>query len=333
VFHSTREYICQEVDSRIADTNSSNGNVDPPTLVHALSPQSIILTTDSGALHIYDIRNLKPNSKKSLKPENTHRPHDDYVSSLTPLPASRDSTSGFSKQWVTTGGSTLAVTDLRRGVLVRSEDQDEELLSSAIVTGLSTKGTNVGEKIVVGAGNGVITLWERGVWDDQDERIVVDRSKGGGESLDSITVVPDGVGPGGNIIAVGMGNGLIRFAKIGQNKVFAELKHDELSQEGVIGLGFDVTGRMISSGGRTIKVWGEKKNVAEEEKEEEEEEEEEEVEETTANEKRDHESDDGDEEMAESSEEEEPKQKRKKRKKNKGKQQKGNGITHFSGLD
>jgi hypothetical protein len=335
VFHSTREYICQGVDSRIADTNSSNGNVDPPTLVHALSPQSIILTTDSGALHIYDIRNLKPNSKKSLKPENTHRPHDDYVSSLTPLPASRDSTSGFSKQWVTTGGSTLAVTDLRRGVLVRSEDQDEELLSSAIVTGLSTKGTNVGEKIVVGAGNGVITLWERGVWDDQDERIVVDRSKGGGESLDSITVVPDGVGPGGNIIAVGMGNGLIRFAKIGQNKVFAELKHDELSQEGVIGLGFDVTGRMISSGGRTIKVWGEKKNVAEEEEEEEEEEdeEEEEVEETTANEKRDHESDDGDEEMAESSEEEEPKQKRKKRKKNKGKQQKGNGITHFSGLD
>jgi hypothetical protein len=314
VFHSTREYICQEVDSRIADTNSSNGNVDPPTLVHALSPQSIILTTDSGALHIYDIRNLKPNSKKSLKPENTHRPHDDYVSSLTPLPASRDSTSGFSKQWVTTGGSTLAVTDLRRGVLVRSEDQDEELLSSAIVTGLSTKGTNVGEKIVVGAGNGVITLWERGVWDDQDERIVVDRSKGGGESLDSITVVPDGVGPGGNIIAVGMGNGLIRFAKIGQNKVFAELKHDELSQEGVIGLGFDVT-------------------EEEEEEEEEEDEEEEEVEETTANEKRDHESDDGDEEMAESSEEEEPKQKRKKRKKNKGKQQKGNGITHFSGLD
>jgi hypothetical protein len=323
-------YLGGSVAARLT-YHSSNGKVDPPTLVHALSPQSIILTTDSGSLHIYDIRNLRPGSKKSLKPENTHRPHDDYVSSLTPLPPSRDSTSGFSKQWVTTGGSTLAVTDLRRGVLVRSEDQDEELLSSVIVTGLSKKGTNVGEKIVVGAGNGVLTLWERGVWDDQDERIIIDRSKWGGESLDVITVVPDGVGPGGKIVAVGMGNGNIRFAKIGQNKVFAELKHDELSQEGVIGLGFDVTGRMISSGGRTIKVWGEQ--TWQDVDEEDEDEDEDGKEETPASGKRDHESEDSDEEMADSSEEDEPKQKRKKRKRNKGKQQKGNGITHFSGLD
>jgi hypothetical protein len=210
--------------------------------------------------------------------------------------------------------------------MVRSEDQDEELLSSVIVTGLSTKGTNVGEKVVVGAGNGVLTLWERGVWDDQDERIVIDRSKGGGESLDAITLVPDGVGPGGKIVAVGMGNGLIRFAKIGPNKVVGELKHDELSQEGVIGLGFDVAGRMISSGGKTVKVWGEQtwQDVDEEE------------EEPTADGKRLHESedsDDSDEDMDDSSEDDEPKQKRKKRKKNKGKQAKGHGILHFSGLD
>ena len=305
--------------------NSSNGGIDAPTLIHGLSPQSLILTTDSGALHIYDIRNLKGGEKVSLKPENTHRPHDDYVSSLTALPPTRESTSGFSKQWVTTGGSTLAVTDIRRGVMVRSEDQEEELLSSTIVTGLTTKGSNVGEKVIVGAGNGVLTLWERGVWDDQDERIIVDRSKGGGESLDAITVVPDGVGMSGKLIAVGMGNGNIRFAKIGPNKVVAELKHDELSQESVIGLDFDVTGRMISSGGKTVKVWGEQtwQDVDEEE-------------EDPTNGKREHESDksdDSDEDMDDSSEEDEPKQKRKKRKKNKGKQAPGHGIMHFSGLD
>lgn len=305
--------------------NSSNGGIDAPTLIHGLSPQSLILTTDSGALHIYDIRNLKGGEKVSLKPENTHRPHDDYVSSLTALPPTRESTSGFSKQWVTTGGSTLAVTDIRRGVMVRSEDQEEELLSSTIVTGLTTKGSNVGEKVIVGAGNGVLTLWERGVWDDQDERIIVDRSKGGGESLDAITVVPDGVGMSGKLIAVGMGNGNIRFAKIGPNKVVAELKHDELSQESVIGLDFDVTGRMISSGGKTVKVWGEQtwQDVDEEE-------------EDPTNGKREYESDksdDSDEDMDDSSEEDEPKQKRKKRKKNKGKQAPGHGIMHFSGLD
>lgn len=210
--------------------------------------------------------------------------------------------------------------------MVRSEDQEEELLSSAIVTGLSTKGSNVGEKVVVGASNGVLTLWERGVWDDQDDRIIIDRSKGGGESLDAITVVPDGVGPGGKIVAVGMGNGNIRFAKIGPNKIVAELKHDELSHESVIGLDFDVTGRMISSGGKTVKVWGEQtwQDVDEDDEDEE-----------TENGKRQHDSNDSDDSdgMDDSSEEDEPKQKRKKRKKNKGQQAKGHGILHFSGLD
>jgi DNA-binding transcriptional regulator/RsmH inhibitor MraZ len=299
--------------------------------LHALSPQSLILATDSSALHIYDIRDL--GNASLLKPQATHRPHDDYVSSLTPLPPTEASTSGFSKQWVTTGGSTLAVTDLRRGVMVRSEDQEEELLSSIMVTGLSKKGTSVGEKVLVGGGNGVLTLWERGVWDDQDERITVDRSKGGGESLDVIALLPDGVGPRGRIAAVGLGNGAVRFVKLGANQVIDELKHDELMQEGVIGLGFDSTGRMISGGGKTVKVWGEKtwQDVAEDEEQEEE------AEETPANGKREHESnsekDSDEEEEEDSSEDDEPKQKKKKRRKGKGgKQAKGHGILQFSGL-
>jgi hypothetical protein len=301
-----------------------NNAIDAPTLVHALSPQSLILATDSSALHIYDIRDL--GAKSALKPQATHRPHEDYVSSLTPLPPTQSSTSGFSKQWVTTGGSTLAVTDLRRGVMVRSEDQEEELLSSIIVTGLSKKGTSVGEKVLVGSSNGVLTLWERGVWDDQDERITVDKTKGGGESLDVIALLPEGVGPRGKIAVVGLGNGALRFVKLGPNQIIDEVKHDELSQEGVIGLGFDVTGRMISGGGKTVKVWGEKswQDVHEEEEEEEEE--------STTNGKREHDSDSDDSEEEESSEEDEPKQKRKKRKKNKGKQQRGHGIMQFSGL-
>jgi hypothetical protein len=268
-------------------------------------------------------------AKSMLKPQATHHPHDDYISSLTPLPPTEASTSGFSKQWVTTGGSTLAVTDLRRGVMVRSEDQEEELLSSIIVTGLKKKGTSVGEKVLVGGGNGVITLWERGVWDDQDERITVDRSKGGGESLDVMALLPDGVGPMGKIVAVGLGDGSIRFVKLGPNNIIDELKHDELRQEGVIGLGFDVTGRMISGGGKKVNVWGEKtwQDVEEDEEEVEEE--------TDANGKREHESDsddDSEEEMEDSSEEE-VKQKRKKRRKGKGgKQAPGHGILHFSGL-
>ena len=232
--------------------------------------------------------------------------------------------------------------------MVRSEDQEEELLSSIIVTGLSKKGSNVGSKVLVGGGNGVLTLWERGVWDDQDERITVDRAKAkeGAESLDALALLPPGVGPGGKTAAVGLGNGDIRFVKIGQNKVVAELKHDELEKEAVVGLGFDVAGRMISGGGRTVKVWGELGAVGEEEEEEEEEEEgaadpdddEGDVPMDGPTGKRAHASasdkdSDSDVDDSSSSSDEEVQSKRKKKKRNKGKQQKGHGILRFANLD
>ncbi|RDW89739.1 hypothetical protein BP6252_01771 [Coleophoma cylindrospora] len=234
---------------------ASSSEIDPPTLLHALSPQTLLLATDSAALHLYDLRT--PSTFASSKPSQTHYPHDDYISSLTPLPPTEASTSGFSKQWVTTGGTTLAVTDLRRGVLVKSEDQEEELLSSVFVGGLPSRpGRSKGEKVLVGSSSGVLTLWERGVWDDQDERIIVDGGRGGGESLDVIVNMPDGVGDGGKNIVVGVGDGTIRIVKLGPNKIVGEpLRHDEV--EGVVGLGFDVGGRLISGGGTTVKVWQE----------------------------------------------------------------------------
>src|SRR5271163_3594771 len=145
---------------------------DPPTLLHALTPSTLLVATDSSALHIYDLRTP---STLPAHPVQTHHPHDDFVSSIAPLPASESATTGFPKQWISTGGTTLSITDLRRGVLVKSEDQEEELTSSLFVSGLKAGGTSKGEKLLVGGAGGVITLWERGVWDDQDERIIVDR--------------------------------------------------------------------------------------------------------------------------------------------------------------
>lgn len=219
-------------------------------MIHALSPQSLLLGTDSSALHVYDLR--IPYSKVSARPEQSHHPHDDYISSLTPLPASDTSTSGFSKQWVTTGGTTLAVTDLRRGVLVRSENQDEELVSSVYMGGLPSSGTSRGEKVIVGGASGILTLWEKGQWDDQDDRIYVDRNSDGGDAVETMSIAPDYLG---KVVAVGLGNGMVKFVRIGPNKVVSEAVHDEV--DGVVGLGFDVEGRMVSGGGQTVKVWHE----------------------------------------------------------------------------
>lgn len=248
--------------------------IDAPTVIHALSPQTLIVATDSGALHLYDLRDPAPSAPVNIsktafihaKPSATHHPHNDYVSSLSALPPSDTSTSGFSKQWITTGGTTLALTDLRRGVLVKSEDQEEILLSSVYVTGLAARKSSgsTSEKALVGGGDGVITVWEKGQWDDQDTRIIVSREK---ETLDCLASVPDGVGGIGKRVAVGLGDGRIRFVRLGMNKVVGEVQHDEV--EGVIALGFDSEDRMISGGGSIVKVWRETLDQGEEDAEEE----------------------------------------------------------------
>jgi hypothetical protein len=215
--------------------------------------------------------------------------------------------------------------------LVKSEDQEEELLCSVFVGGLPSKpGRSKGEKVLVGSSNGVLTLWERGVWDDQDERIIVDGGRGGGDSLDSLVVMPEGVGDGGKNVVVGLGDGTIRIVQLGQNKVVGEpLRHDEV--EAVVGLGFDVGGRLISGGGSIVKVWEEKLNLDEDEEEESDEEE-------TAAQKRalegsDSDDSDGGADADSSDDEEGGRKRRKKRRKAKKGKDVGNGILKFKGLE
>jgi WD40 repeat protein len=295
----------------------SSSRPDTPSIIHALNPQTLLLATDSSALHFYDLRA----SQITSKPQATHHPHSDYISSLTALPPSDASTSGYSKQFVTTGGTTLAVTDLRRGVLVKSDDQEEELLSSCIVSGVGKRGK--GEKILVGTGSGVVTLWEKGSWQDQEGRIIMDK---GGESLDSLAVV----GGEGNVVAVGLGDGRIRFVKVGQNKVIRECIHDEI--EGVLGLGFEVGGRMISGGGGIVKVWQGDLEESDEEVEAEEQEERNGVNGVKRSAEGDSEEDSGEDE--ESSEEEERVKRKKKRKKGNGKARGDKKqVMAFKGMD
>ncbi|RMZ79144.1 hypothetical protein DV738_g3513, partial [Chaetothyriales sp. CBS 135597] len=247
-----------------ASDGDGDADADAPSSMHALSPQALLLGTDNGKMYVYDLR----------EPTGTRPSHDAWaphgtepVNGITPVPASAASTSGFPKQWVSVGGATLAVTDLRKGVLATSEDQEIELTRCVMVQGLKKGGTSVGEKVVVGQADGVVSLWERGVWGDLDERIVVDRA---GEGIESLCQVPDGFRPrrqkngqlcrmDEKLVAIGLASGLVRFARIGRNRVFEdwEVVHDEL--EGVTALGFDVCKRLITGGGQTIKIWTEAK--------------------------------------------------------------------------
>lgn len=212
---------------------------------------------------------------------------------------------------------------------MRSEDQEEELVSSVYVTGLKAGGTSTGEKLLVGGASGILTLWEKGVWDDQDERIIVDRGPQGGESLEELAVVPEELGKG-KVVAVGQSDGVVNFVQLGSNKVVCRVMHDEM--EGVAGLGFDVGGRMISGGGSIVKVWHEAVQNGDDEEEEE-------GDGVMGVGKRrlgSDDSDDDSDDAADSDDEEskQPKTKRKRRKRGKGKDRSGGQhVMAFKGLD
>ncbi|KAI1736075.1 WD repeat domain-containing protein jip5 [Xylaria scruposa] len=237
-----------QVITKIAVPTSKSVS-DPPTLISALSPQTLLLACDSGVLHLFDLRD---GALTASKPQQSHFPHEDFVSSLTPLPPSAESASGFSKQWISTGGSTLAVTDLRRGVLVRSEDQEDELLCSAFIEGMGPKKNRDNGVMAIGTGTGVLTLWDKGSWDDQFDRVIVDSARGGGESLDCIVQIPEGLSRDKKV-AIGLGDGSLRLVNLTKREVEGSLRHDDL--EAVASLGFDCQGRMISGGGKTVKIW------------------------------------------------------------------------------
>lgn len=307
---------------------------DPPTLIHTLSPQSLLVATDSSALHIYDLRTSAIFNFQL--PQKTYNPHDDYVSSLSSLAPGDTSTSGFSKQWISTGGSSITITDLRKGI-IRVEDLNEELLSSAV----SKDG-----KVVVGGERGILKILESGKWQEA-KKVVVEK----GESLDVICNVPEGTnGEEKEKVAVGMGDGTIKIVGIQERKVMGALRHDEV--EGVIGVGFEVGGRMISSGGSILKVWQENNmdGAEEEEPEEEEEGEEEEekdpevdirngIEDNKAEDEDESEAEKDDDDDDDSSEEEKNQRRRRKRRKRAKDKPSSSGNIHrntimaFKGLD
>ncbi|CUS13727.1 unnamed protein product [Tuber aestivum] len=242
-----------------------------PSVIAPLSSAHLLVGTDSRRIHLYDVR-----ENSLTRPAQTWKKvHDDYISSITPLPSAGG---GLARQFVSTGASTLAYIDFRKPgkAVISSEDQDDEQLCSAYVSGLSARAGRGGEKILVGNSSGFAALWNRDEWEDHQDRI--NFSKSSGESVDAIAALPDTFryrnSEFGKFVAAGSADGRIRIAKLGSNRIVETLRHSLATQEvgatpastglltndegvggGVTELGIDCEGNLVSAGGCTIKVW------------------------------------------------------------------------------
>ena len=312
------------VTAKYAIPRNAQGEDDPATVLKVVGDNGLMIGTDSGRLELRDLR-ISNGSANGTIPKalaGVWRPHHtEHVNDLVLLPASETSTSGVPKSCVSVGGTTLALTDFRKGVVSTSEDQEVELTSITLIQGLKKGGTSVGEKVAVGQGDGVVSLWERGVWGDLDERVVLDSPYCGVENLIEVPMelCKGKLRMNEKIVAAGMEDGKVKFLRVGRNAVLNEwdIKHDDI--ESVVGLGFDVTGRLVTGGGQTVKVWTEAVGAPGGGR-------------PTA--KRGLDDDEGsDEEEEDSSDEDEAeeKTKRKKRKRNKGKDRSGGQALDFKG--
>lgn len=278
--------------------NTTTSTPDAPSTLLALSPQALVLGTDSGQVHIYT---LDANSLPSASPAQTFRPHrtdDDpgnaeAIAALAALPPSLTSSSGTSRAFVSAAGATLAVTDIRKGVIACSIDQGDVLLSACCASlaappgkAVQAQGTkrkkgpnadeahNPNDKVLVGGSEGLLTLWNRGEWADQRSRVSIG---GGGlagplgpddgdAGVECLAVMPLAASESGSsrtrIVAAGLGSGAVKLVEVrtgkgsGVAQVVGEVSHDERGVEGVVAVGFEAEGgRLITAGGEIVKVW------------------------------------------------------------------------------
>ncbi len=177
----------------------------------------------------------------------------------------------------------------------------------------------------MGGERGVLRIWETGRWEQPPQKIHI-----GKEGIEAVCAVPESLkaGRGGDKVVCGMGNGAIGVVQLakGKTKVVAELSHDQIDAPASLGFvgadGAEGGARMVSGGGRVVKVWEE---IAEHDR-------------TVEEGQKDHSPEDSEEEEEEdedcSDEEEKQRKKRKKRRKNQGTDKRGDhGVMAFKGMD
>lgn len=265
------------VASKALLPSAAGAAADAATTLLPLGPARLLVGTDAGNIHMYDLRT--PAHFRGAAPAASWLgAHEDYISSLTRLPPAAPSAEA--RQFAATGDTTLSVLDVRRAgqaqARARSAPQDDELLCAALVDAAPARHRAAGgtPMLVAGTAAGVATAWTCGFWEDHQQRVPLARATG--DSVDAVLALPPhfcvagarAAGGPGAFFAAGSGDGVVRVVELGPNRVVATLAHGPAAggrvrpgdytlglEAGVAALGLDCAGRIVSGGGTVVKVW------------------------------------------------------------------------------
>ncbi|CAB4376841.1 uncharacterized protein OCT59_018778 [Rhizophagus irregularis] len=194
----------------------------PINCILRLNETTLATGDDNGIIKLWDIRNGNEIMKYSE--------HLDFISDF----AFRLDTKTLLS---TSGDGTLSVYDIRRpGLVAMSDNQDDELLSIAVVKD--------GRKVVVGTQEGIVNLYTWNDWGDTSDRII-----GHPQSIDTLVKIND------NLICTGSSDGIVRLVGILPNKFLGVIgDHDEFPIE-CLRLSHDDNLLASSSHDNTVKFW------------------------------------------------------------------------------
>ncbi|KKA26422.1 hypothetical protein TD95_000155 [Thielaviopsis punctulata] len=221
---------------------------DLPSALLVLNPTTLVAAMDSAWQQLYNLE--APGA-----PLEELQPHGDFAADLVALPASATSTSGQPKQWASAGETTVSLSDMRKGVVDESEEQDELMTALCYVEGVRARKTSSATGVLVtGSDGGMVKTWDPANLAKPVHKVRVCE----GETIECLVGLPQELGLGDKV-ACGCGDGIIRVVDLRTRKVVEEMtmSHDALQGEPVVALAVDSYGRLISGGGQIVKVWEE----------------------------------------------------------------------------
>lgn len=206
-------------NGKVVSKNKTELESAPTTM--CITENAIVLGDDDSSLTMLDQRTLKKGFQQTDI-------HEDCITSVI----SMGHKSKY--QFLTSGSTTVALVDIRKGIIVKSDDQEDEILSGCLATEQTS---------TFGMSEGIVTVWKNDQLQDQRNRIRLSE-----ESIDCMIASEFD-----NKVYAGGADGWVRLVNARSGRIENQWQHS--SKDEVIMLELDHEYKLVSAGMESLCVW------------------------------------------------------------------------------